>query len=200
VLGLVTTGRGDANEPGGRYLVVRRPLAPGDRIATDDVEIIEADLPPSVARRVFADAAVVDGATVLAPFAPGELLQAGAVAPSRTDATDVPDHEFSFRVGTARAVAGDLRAGERVDLLATYGAEAGGYTTLIAPSALVLGVAQHAPELAEPDTLVVTVGLEDRGAVLAVAHAAATNALTVVRSTATPAGEPAPDTYRPPAP
>ncbi|HYF46370.1 MAG TPA: SAF domain-containing protein [Acidimicrobiales bacterium] len=201
-LSVLSVGRSGADGPGTRYVVARRAIPPGTRLAASDLETTTADVAAPVAARLFTDPEPLVGSVTLAPFAEAELIQLAAVLPRAATRTDaVPPHEFSFALDRARAIDGDLRPGEAIDLLATYGADQGAYTVTVARSALVLDVESRSADLGQPEGLVLTVGLADRSTVLAVVHAAAADALTVVRSPVDPAGPDAPGApYQPPGP
>ena len=112
---------GAQSRPSTSVVVARRDLDPGERLTAADVEVRAVD----AARR--------RGRTAPSPTA-GQLVGAvdarahrrrvsscrrGRCGSSRRGAPRAP--EFSFPVDRERALAGDLQAGESVDLLATFG-------------------------------------------------------------------------------
>ena len=113
--------------PGTSYVVAARPLAPGAVLDPADLELVPADLPSSVAARAFTATALLDGAVLLAPLAPGEPLLLSQVLPAGTSPTEGAD--LSFAITTDRALGGSIRPGERVDLIATL---PGGGTSQVA--------------------------------------------------------------------
>ncbi len=166
-------GAGSAAES---YVVARRSLAPGARLAADDLRTQPLALPDPQRRRAFEDPAALVGAVVLAPLEPGELVQASAVADGRAA---VDAQELSFRVDTA--MVGDLRPGERIDVLGTFGSGADAITAVVARHAAITGV-DRAPALVTDGSTVLTVALESDEDALALAHGVALAKLAVVRS------------------
>src|SRR6516164_3883200 len=62
------------------YVVAALPLAPGARITAPDLRLVALDLPdPAVRRQVFGSVDELVGASVLAPIAPGSLVEADEV-------------------------------------------------------------------------------------------------------------------------
>jgi Flp pilus assembly protein CpaB len=178
------------------YVVAGRSLAPGARIEASDLAVQRLHLPPPVAARAFADRQLLVGATVLAPLAPGELVQASSVVAGR----GVPaTRELSFTIEPGR-VSGGLRRGERVDLLATYGSGSDGFTAVIVRQALLVSLEAPAGSLGGGSPAMVTVALDDTADVLALAHAVQVGKVTVVRATGAAGSSSPPATYRPPRP
>jgi hypothetical protein len=119
----------------------------------------------------------------LAPLAPGDLVQASAVRTVGAGSADPDDPQFSFAVERDRALNGELRPGEIVDLLATFGTGTSASTKVLASSARVLAVEQAGSgTLGSSGRLVLTVALDDDDTVLDVAHASQVAAITVVRA------------------
>lgn len=106
-----------AHGPTRGYVVVRNAVRVGARVKAGDVEWQRIDLPVAVQRGAFGAVRDVVGATAVAPLLPGQLLQRGDVQQVGSGRA----HEVTFTVDrghTSSAVA----AGERVDVIATYGA------------------------------------------------------------------------------
>ena len=177
------------------YVVASRGLVAGARIEAGDLAVQQLHLSPPVAARAFADRGPVVGATVLAPLAAGELVQASAVVARRSGSAS---RELSFTVERGRVNA-DLRDGERVDLLATYGA-ADGFTAMVVRQALVVSLGEARSSLGDAAPVVITVALDDTADALALAHAVQAGKVTVVRSTGAAALSSPPPTYRLPKP
>lgn len=175
------------------FLVAAEPVPAGQRLDASDLALVAIELPPAVAKSAYTDASAVVGAVAVAPLAAGELVQSGDVAVSADPA--VP-RELSFRVEAARAVQGSLQVGERIDVLASYGTGADGYTVAVADGVPVLGVESTGGELGTQRELVLRVGVEDDTDALALAHAVANGQIMVVRSTAA-SDEADAGTYRP---
>ncbi|HET9442113.1 MAG TPA: RcpC/CpaB family pilus assembly protein, partial [Acidimicrobiales bacterium] len=120
-----------------------------------------------------------------------ELVQASDVVRKRSG----PDErEVSFSLETARAVAGTLRSGERVDVLATFGTGTASYTTAIVRHARVLVAEGGSGALGDSRNETVTLAVTDPEEALAVTHAVNVGEVTLVRSTGTtaPAAGPPP--------
>jgi Flp pilus assembly protein CpaB len=159
------------------------------------------ELPPVVARRsAFSGTSALVGATTVGPIRGGELVQVGDVVRKTSAPQDV---EMSFSIDTARAVAGGLRPGEQVDVLATFGAGGDTYTLAVVRGARVLATSRPGRGFADARTSVVTLGLHTSDEALALSHAVNAGEVTLVRSTGVagpgvdPAGGPA--IYRAPA-
>lgn len=163
--------------PATAYAVVTRPVPPGGHLDPAAVELVAAELPAAVAGRAFTSIEVLDGAVSLAPLEPGDLVLLSHVLPA--DAPALGGSELSFAVPTDRAVAGSVRAGERVDLVASFPT---GSARVVAEGALVTGVdAATDGLLADAGTVVLTVRLQARPELLAVVRAVDEGQLTVTR-------------------
>jgi len=174
------------------YVVTSRALVAGARIQPGDLAVQDLHLPPVVAARAFVDPGALEGATVLAPLGAGELVQASAVVAGRGGPSS---RELSFTVERGRVNAA-LRDGERVDLLATYGAAADGFTAMVVRQALVVSLDETRGSLGDGAPVVVTVALDDQADALALAHAVQVGKVTVVRATGAPPPASPPPTYR----
>ena len=89
--------------PDVRYLVARRDLPLGHRVAEADLEPVALDLPGELSSRSYRSASQLAGAVVVGPVGKGELVQssdvlAGGEAPA--------GRQISFPVESARAAAG----------------------------------------------------------------------------------------------
>ena len=118
----------------------------------------------------------------LVPLAAGELVQSGAVG----DRALAP-FEVAVSVDGDRALDGQLRSGERVAVLATYGSGPDAATFTVVGEALVERVTRPSG-LAVGTTDVVTVGLATETEAQAVVHAARAAELTFVRTDAAEMG------------
>lgn len=181
---VAATTDGDAGTVGA--VVASRDLPPGTRLAAADLALSEVRLGPATARRVYADPHLVVGAVTLAPIAAGELVQAGAVSRDGDGSRHV-----SFAIEAARALAGRLGAGDRVDVLATFGSGPEAETAVVAARALVVAVDEGGGALGGAG-LVVTVAVPSDEAARAVAHAASAASLTLVRATGAGPADPRP--------
>jgi hypothetical protein len=159
------------------YVVARHDLPPGSVLDGDDVDLLPAELPETLAARAFTSEEVLDGSVTLAPLAPGELVLLGQVLP----AGEAPPSgvDLSFAIEADRALAGSLRSGEVVDLLASA---ATGPATRVARGAQVVDVASVGDSLlADAGQLVLTVRLREDDELLDVVAAVDDGQVTVVR-------------------
>ncbi len=166
---------------GARYVVAAHPLGPGEPIGPDDVRLATLDLPPALQGAARTELADVVGDVALGPVEAGELLQAGALAPAVGSPTA---REVSFAVETDWAVAGALRVGDRIDVLATTeGAAEPTSTTVLTDATIRRLTSSGGDGLGESrtQTITVAVGSADEAAGLVTAARAAT--ITVVRVT-----------------
>jgi Flp pilus assembly protein CpaB len=200
-VGAFAAASGATADPRRPYLVARADLAVGHRIARADLAVGRMDLPAYLGNgRAFtpADARRLVGAVVLGPVSRGELVQAGSVLFDGAGPA-VGARHVSFPIDPARAVGGTLRPGEFVDVLATYGSSSDGYTVTVVRAARVVD-ARDRGGLAGGDSLVITLDVPTGDAAMAVAHAVSAGHVTVVRAGPRQPDEPAPATYRTPAP
>jgi Flp pilus assembly protein CpaB len=99
-----------------RYVVADRPIGPGTAIEPGDVRLAPLDLPAALRPAAFTDPDAVVGSVALGPLGEGELVQRDAIGTG----TGTPDAaEVSFSLEQDWAVAGSLRAGDRIDVYAT---------------------------------------------------------------------------------
>jgi hypothetical protein len=119
---------------------------------------------------------------MLAPLGKGELLQRSAVLADASAKSGTL--EFSFPIDRDRAMNGELRPGETIDLLATYGTGIDAVTTVLARSALVRQLdKQNDGTMGATGRVVLTIGLATADELLDAVHAAQVAGLTAVRST-----------------
>ena len=162
------------------YAVATRDLAPGDTIDTSALQLVAIDLPDGQRRRSYDQLGPLQGLTVVEPVLAGELVQEGALVPTGAD----PGMRIvSFAVPRARAVNGSLTAGERVDVLGTYGNGEESCTHLVVADVLVTKVGETGGALVAEGDLTISVALSSPDSELAVAHAAAAGTVTLVRTT-----------------
>ncbi|TVP74145.1 MAG: hypothetical protein EA340_01650 [Nitriliruptor sp.] len=184
------------------YVVATAPVEPGTRLG-DMAEVSERfgtialDLSDEVAARVLPASAVdsLVGQVVVTPLQPGDLL-------TRTQLVDDGGAEgaqtLSFSLPRTAAVAGALRPGERVDVLATFGSGDGAYTAYVVRGVPLLGIsAPDGGPLGGSSELTLTVAVSALRDVQALGHAVNTAEVFVTRSTASPeVDDPAPGAFR----
>lgn len=185
--------------PTDQVVVAERDVAVGQVIGVDDVRLDVADLPEGTRSHAVTDAQSVVGAVALAPLTAGDLVQRRDVLlPDTADPDAASDRAFSLPVDRDRAVEGDLAAGERVDVLATYGTGESAYTVVVARRARVTGVRASTGGLGSDERVVVGLALATADETLAVTHAGVAAVVTLVRTTRAP-DDGGLDRYAPPA-
>jgi Flp pilus assembly protein CpaB len=166
---------GDHRRP---FVVAARPLAVGARITRGDVTVGRMQLSDASAAHAFARADSVVGRVLIAPLAPGELLQSSAVLPR--DAAPAGTREVSFTVDAAQVTG--VQPGEPVDVFVTDGTAGGARTTLVVERAPVVRLGATRSAISSSLSVVVTLALSSPADVQAVVHASRTGQITLVRS------------------
>lgn len=180
-VGTWVAASGAGRDPGQRYLVAAEPIGAGARIRAADLRWTSLDLPGSLHRRAFTSTRGVVGAVALGPLDPGDLLQAGGVAPA---AGEAGDREVSFTVEADWAVAGTLRAGDRIDVYATAEATDGAGSSVVLADATIRRIDTSGGDgLGDERSQVITVAIGRADDAEALVTAARTTTLTVLRST-----------------
>ena len=162
------------------YVVAARDLAPGEQLTAAMLELVPLDLPDEQRRRSYDVVEPLLEATVVEPLLAGEILQegslviTGAAQGSRT---------VSFAIDAAHAVNGTLRAGERIDILSTFGTGDQSCTHQVALDVPVVAVSETTGSLVAQGGMTMTVELADAPSAVAVAHAANAGTITLVRAT-----------------
>ena len=181
--------------PGQSVVVARHRVPLGTRLAAADLATERVQVPDAVAAEAFGSSDQVRGQVTLGPLDAGDVVERAAVA---TPAAAPSLHVLSFPIDRERALDGALRAGQAVDLLATYGTGASARTVVVARGVRLIDVVDDSRQsLASAGKLVVTVGLATASDALAATHASQVGALTLVsRDRAAGAGaDPGPDSY-----
>jgi hypothetical protein len=186
-VGAFATSGGAGSGPGNPYVVAAQPLVVGQRVTAGDLGTDVLGLSEEVAHRAYQSPDELIGAMVVAPVEVGELVQASAVVSDdhadTGDAGEASTHEFSFPIERERAVNAEIRRGEWIDVLATYGSGETATTTVVARRARLVALAEGSTAIGSSGTVVLTVGLDSADVVLELAHAARAAEITVVRST-----------------
>ena len=197
--------------PHGRAVVASREVPVGHVLTPDDLRLEPVELPPAVAATTFASVDEAVGSVTLGPLGPDDVVaRSDVLEPAVTDgqgtaeaAGTTPVPEVSFPMDRQRAVNGHLRPGESVDLLATYGSGESASTVVAARGVRLVAVEEAAKgTLGSTGTVVVTLALPGRDAVLRATHASQVAEVSLVRATgvvADPAGTPPADRYPDPA-
>ncbi|MEX0705096.1 MAG: hypothetical protein WD041_00615 [Nitriliruptoraceae bacterium] len=170
--------------PSTAYLVASGPIAPGTEVA-DGAQAralfgaLEMELPGATASRAFTVAEVDElaGHVVTSSLDTGDLVQRGVlVAVGEAPAS----HHVSFAVPRADALAGDVLAGQHVDVVATFTVAGEQFSTYVARGVQVRAVEADETGLGSRE-IVVTVSAADRSEVLALGHAARTAGVFLAR-------------------
>lgn len=178
-LAMILWSQAASAPPETSYLVAARDLSPGDRLTDADVTHVVADLPDGLAQQSFADSAVVVGATVLSPVAAGELVQVSDLI-----AVAGPGglRQMSFPVETDLALAGRLRSGELIDVVATFGSGPEATSEIVASQVPVVRAGLAEEGLAGRFTIL-TVAVADDEQATALARAVRAGEIVIVRTT-----------------
>lgn len=178
------------------YAVATRDLALGSRITSSDLTLVRMDLPDSPTRQaLFSDPRRLIGRTVVGPVRKGELVQGGDVVDRQSQPAEL---EVSFSIDTDRALAGGLRPGEEVDVVATFGTGADAFTTVVVRAARILSTDQGRGALTDGRRQTVAVAVSRLDESMALVHAVNAGEVTLVRTGDTDADRPAPPPYRAP--
>ena len=186
VVGVVAVASGGSETPADAYAVVTVDIDAGQVLRPDDLELVPVDLPDEQRAVSYTDLAVLDGATALAPLAAGQLVQSSDVAkpPGGPGLASV-----SLPVEPARALDGELRRGDRVDVIATSTEGGGPSTRTVTAGALVIDVVeQGGGGLGGPTELSVELAVPPED-LEAVAEAGAGATVTLARTTGVAAGD-----------
>ncbi|MFA9446355.1 SAF domain-containing protein [Egicoccus sp. AB-alg6-2] len=186
--------------PDTRYLVAGRDLDAGTRIDADNLDVLFGHLPLELAPAVAERSVTLDqreqlvGRVLTAPLTRGDLLTRTVIA---DDGGVADGYAMSFPIAAADAVAGQLRRGEPVDVVATYGSGTAAYTAFVVVGVPLVAIdAGDGSGFGGSDRRVLTVALRDQQQVQALAHAVAVADVVVTRAPQRPAGD-VPTPYRP---
>jgi Flp pilus assembly protein CpaB len=172
--------------PTSSYAVAARDLAPGDRITPGALRLLPLDLPDEQRRRSYDVLEPLLDTTVVEPLLAGELVQEGSLIASNAAPGS---RTVSFAIDAAHAVNGTLRAGERVDVLATFGSGGEACTFLVAGDVPLVAVSETTSSLVSQGGITVTLEADTADAGLAISHAANAGTVTLVRTTHATAAE-----------
>ena len=182
-VGAFAVSRRGEGEPSTRYVVLSAAVVPGARVKPSDVAVRAMNLDAEVAGHAFTAVDQVVGAVALAPMNAGQLLQNADVAlATKVDGQVLVGHELTFPVERDR-VPQNLRRGERVAVLATYGTGSEARTTTTAQQAVVLSFETDGDTIGTKRSARLTVLLGDPSMVIETAHASQAADITIVRAT-----------------
>jgi Flp pilus assembly protein CpaB len=178
---LFVAARPVPHSPSTWYLVASRPIPAGTVLRAADLAREAIDLPSSVAAQAVAGVDEVVGSVTLAPLARHQLLARSAVAP----AGRTPEPVLSFAIDPDRAAAGDLVAGDHIDLLVTWAHDTTTAATQVVGHDLTLVSVRQPSDhgLGEPGSLTLSVAVPDARRLVPLVRAVRAGELTVVRTT-----------------
>ncbi len=181
--------------PSTHYIVAVSDVAPGTVITSDHVGLQAIDLPAGIAATTFgsSDDAEVLGAIAIGFVGAGELVSTSDVRPV-FDSAGVSNagvngtagvtsrYELSFEIELARALNGQLRPGELIDIVATNGTGASAATRRIATDAQVLSLTEIGEGGLGFGTVAVTLAVASDETVLEIVAATDQGVVTLVRA------------------
>ncbi len=179
VVGVVAVTSAGDTAPTASYAVVTADVDAGDVLGPGDLALVPLELPDAQRAVSYDDLAVLDGATALGPLAAGQLVQSSDVAkpPGGPGLATV-----SLPVEPARALEGELRRGDRVDVIATSTDAGAPATRTVAAGALVVDVIEGGGGLGGPTGMAVELAVPPED-LEAVAEAGAVATVTLARTT-----------------
>ncbi len=170
------------SSPDRSYAVVTADVVAGERLSGADLALVPLDLPPDQQRVAFADLALLDGATTLAPMTAGQLVQSGDVAKPAGGANRA---QISLSLDPGNALGGDpglLGAGERVRVIATFTQAGAPATETVSQDATVVRVLDGSDQLGGSSGLTVVLAVPP-GDLEPIAGAAAAGVVSLARTT-----------------
>ena len=162
------------------YLVVSRNLRAGEALTANDVIFEPMTLSAELATRVVNSIDGIDGAVTVRDLAAGSLLElSDVIGSSAVDGEPIGEvHELTFGVPLERSPA-SLKAGDRVTILATFGAT----TVLAVEDVPVLSIDTQPEQIASSGRGILTLAVDDPVDVMDIAHLTQVADITIVRST-----------------
>jgi hypothetical protein len=191
-------------EPTTTYLVALDTIEPGTRFETvDELRAVMGGITLELTEPLQGRAIPVGevdglvGRVLVAPLQRGDLVTRTALV---DDGGVAPAQTLSFALSRTAAVAGTLRPGERIDVLATFsGTGVEPYTAYVARGVPLLRItAPDGGPLGASGDVLLTVAVTELDDVQALGHAVNTAEVFVTRSTASPDdADEAPGAFRP---
>lgn len=178
-LGLFAAFNASESEPTERYVVARSHIGAGTTIGPQHVALVVAQLPDSVRDQAFElerqDSVL--GSIALQPIDSGELIQRSSLGDEASTGAQI-----SFEIATARALNGQIQAGEAVDVIATNGSGSETHTQVVLYAATVVAVDRRDNSSLALDEIVVTISINSTEEAIAVAGSVDTGKVTLSRS------------------
>lgn len=181
IVGSFAISTGAASGASQRYVVANKDLAPGTRLQASDLRIVRFELSSPVADRTWRSKEKLVGTYLVGPVGEGELLQLSSVV-SKLGEQNQP--EISFGITASRALGGDLKVGEKVDVLSS-GKSAGATTATAAVSdATVTKIQRGGSSIGSSSSeLTITLAVDTISEATAVANAVDQSEVTLIRTT-----------------
>lgn len=178
------------------YVVAREEIAAGSSLDGASVAIVQLELPTTMTGDLVDDVSELVGTVATARIPAGALISGTTIdaAPAGTATSAGSVREVALQLTRAGALAGELDAGDLVDVLSTTGTGASARTDVVVRGATVLAVGDGSDSIASAGTVVVRLALTSGDDVLAAVHAAEAATATLVRSTH--ATDVLPDSYQ----
>jgi Flp pilus assembly protein CpaB len=180
----VTLSRSVATPDTLPVVVAATAIRPGESLGPHNLLVRQLALPDDLVAGTYADPSALHGTVARSYVDAHEVVQRGSVIEaSAAQRAAAPAREVSLRIDADRAVEGRLDAGDRVDVLATYGNGLDALTFVVLADAPVLSVARSEGGVTSSRSIVLTLALAHRADTVALAHAVDNADVTVVRTT-----------------
>lgn len=161
-----------------RWVVARSDIAMGQRIEAGDLGLAPMQLAVDTAAHAFGEGDAVVGRTAAQPIAAGELVQHSALG--RATAGDGPQRRLTVALPLARALGGDLRNGDHVDVVAASRDAA----SVVARHAMVAGVETASRSIGASGDVAVNLVVDDEATATEVLAAAARDEVALIAGVA----------------
>lgn len=176
-IGVFLAYSGASSGPPHAFVVAERDLDVGEVLTVGDLRVERGELPDRARDGTFATAESIDGRTVIAPIAAGEIVQSSALTDDRDEVRGL---EVQLTLPRDQVAVGRLKRGERVDVFATTDDE----TALVASAIPVVSIATGRDgSLTSEREVAIVVAAPTRDVVAALIHAQRTGEVTIVRTT-----------------
>lgn len=180
-LGLFIAADPGTGAPTTHYLVARRSIVTGHVLTSSDVVLVAMTLPDRVAAESVPSLTTAVGAITLAPVAAGQLIVKSQIA---TGARATRRPLLSFSIDADRAAGGDLRPGDRIDVLVTWDHTTDGDTELVGHDLHVIAIARpDGDALGQVRKLTISVNVTGGPSLIKLTRAIRSGQLTIVRTT-----------------
>ena len=178
-IGTYATTTGALGSDERAVLVAARDIQAGTKLSADDVRVVNATIDATTAQNLASSPKQVEGATLLGALKAGEFIQGGNVASKA-----IASPEVSFAIPRARAVGGELRSGELVDVIATNkGGDSPNARTAISGAKVTKVDKGSGNAIGAGGDVIVTVSVADRAQATNIAAAVDGGQVTLVRTT-----------------